>query len=201
MLGGEAMRTALPDGIPGCTTAPWTTFRRWGQGFSRLIYFLYFKIFRTWFRFFRLSDQFWKPKPEPFTFPKVFFFLPSLWNLHFLPQAFPLQPPLTPPGVRQHWGPGSALPARGRGQQRRSGWWRHLRSRGRRSAEEKQDGCRKTNDKDGWTEKGKRERERPTDRLWRMMCSWEEGEEPVVRVTVPLLDRLRGRLWLDVVWR
>lgn len=32
-----------------------------------------------------------------------------------------------------------------------------------------------------------------TERLWRMMCSCDEGEEPVVRVTVPLLAKLSGR--------
>lgn len=32
-----------------------------------------------------------------------------------------------------------------------------------------------------------------TERLWRMMCSCEEGEEPVVKVTVPLLAKLSGR--------
>lgn len=49
-----------------------------------------------------------------------------------------------------------------------------------------------------------------TERLWRMMCSCEGGEE-LVKVTVLLLDKLRGRPWLverlsgspwlDVVWR
>lgn len=32
-----------------------------------------------------------------------------------------------------------------------------------------------------------------TDRLWRMMCSFGDGEEPVVRVTVLLLAKLSGR--------
>lgn len=40
-----------------------------------------------------------------------------------------------------------------------------------------------------------------TDRLWRIMCSWDEGEELVVRVTVLLLAKLNGRPWLGVVWR
>ena len=151
--------------------------------------------------------------------------VPCQWSHPSVAPAFPWRRPLNPPG--DSWLPGgppdSAPPSprpavigrgglRRRGRRWPSGWWRRRWSRGRPS--ENTHTHTHTHGEVWRTNSQTNIRntvQTRTDRLWRMMCSCDEGDEPVVRVTVLLLpklsgrpwlvERLSGRPWLDVVWR
>lgn len=119
------------------------------------------------------------------------------WRCSRLPQG-DSWPPTVPPGSAplrpQPAAFGRAYP-RWWGQRWPFEWWRRRWSTGRPSEEGKRTKMKATN------KQANKQGRKLTDRLWRMMCSWDAGDGPVAKVTVPLLARLRGRPWLDVVWR